>query len=180
MKKTARVLKIGLTIFLFGALPLVILTLITSKSGVLNGIRSFTVLSGSMEPALPIGSLIYTHAQTAYELGDVVSVKNGNVTVTHRIYQTLQKNGTVFYKLKGDANKSPDDSLVTNKDIVGKQVAMIPVVGRFSAFLKTVEGFLLFIVLPAVVLVGFEIFSIKKELEIQIESRIKKELGLTT
>lgn len=179
MQRAARTIKIGLTVFLFGALPLVIFTLITSKTGVIMGVRSFTVLSGSMEPTLPVGSIIYTLRQRSYDLGDVISVNMGGTTLTHRITQTIQKNGQVYYQLKGDANKNADAKLVEDFEVVGKQVVAIPFVGRAAAFLRTPIGFVSLVVLPALLLVGFELWTIKKELEIQIEKKVRTELGVS-
>lgn len=172
-------IKIGLTVFLFGALPLAIFTLITSKTGVIMGVRSFAVLSGSMEPTLPVGSMIYTIKQPSYELGDVVSVVQNGVTVTHRIFQVVQKDGEIQYQLMGDANKQADSKLVAKPQIIGKQFLVVPSVGRISGFVKTPTGFVLLVVLPALLLVGFELWTIKKELEIQIERKVRNEMGLS-
>src|SRR3989344_848968 len=99
MKKTARMVKIGLTVFLFGALPLVIFTLITSKTGVIMGIRSFTVLSGSMEPTIPAGAIIFVHKAQTYGANDIIAFKNSaEQTVTHRVDQTLINDGEIFFR----------------------------------------------------------------------------------
>lgn len=179
MKKVTQGFKVGLSIFLFVALPLVVFTLITSKTGVLGGIRSFTVLSGSMEPTLPVGSMIYAVKQPTYDLGDVVSVSIGDVVVTHRIFQTIQNEDGVSFVLKGDANKVPDQNAVFARDIIGKQMVMVPFAGSLSAFVRTPAGFILLVVVPAIFLIAFELFSIKKELEVQIEKKLRNQMGIS-
>ncbi|MEJ6489902.1 signal peptidase I [Leucobacter sp. USCH14] len=78
-----------------------------------SGLRPLVVISGSMEPGIPTGSLILTPTVPASELavGDVVTVPrpDGLGPVTHRIIaiEPAAEGGTQL-KLQGDANASPD------------------------------------------------------------------------
>ena len=179
MHRTIQILRKILSVLLFILLPLAVVTLITSKTGVLGGVRSFTVASGSMAPALPVGSVIYTIKQPNYSLGQVVAVQENGVTVTHRINKTLGSNNDSF-ELKGDANKDPDSKPVLLSQIIGKEFLMIPFIGKLSVLMKTPLGFLFLIILPSFVFIALEILSIKKELEIQIEKKLKSKLGIST
>src|SRR6266498_1989012 len=65
-------------------------------------VKALVVRSGSMEPTLPVGSLIVAKKQSHYQVGDVITFKQGNSFVTHRINNI--ENGA--FQTKGDANKT--------------------------------------------------------------------------
>lgn len=99
------------------------------------------VLSGSMEPAFSAGDMILITKQPEYETGDVVTCQMGDQTVTHRIIGI--EDGQ--FRLQGDANNVPDESLVSPDRILGRQVAVVPYAGRLAAFLKTPVGIVLLV-----------------------------------
>jgi signal peptidase len=75
--------------------------------------RAFTVLSGSMRPALPVGSLVIaTPVQgDEVEVGDIVTfVKPGGSgeLVTHRVVEVTGGPGGRVLTTQGDANGAPD------------------------------------------------------------------------
>lgn len=159
-------------------LPMVVFTMISSKFEVFK-IRSFVVQTGSMEPAINAGSVSFAIKQTTYELGDVVTFENrSKLNVTHRISQTMVQDGEVFYQTQGDSNKDPDSELIFQKSIIGKNVLTIPLVGKIFSALKTSQGFLGMIVMPGLIFIVLEILNIKKELESEIEKKIKMQLGI--
>ena len=167
---------------------MVVLTLITSKTDVLGGIRSFVVLTGSMEPVLPVGSIVFTQKnpgyqgdavvspikddQARYGAGDVIAFDQGGRTVTHRIVGTEDTKDQVNYRTRGDANNTNDGDLVTQQKVIGKQFFSVPYVGKFVVFLKTIPGFVVLIVIPGVLYIGFELWHIKKEIEKQTEKKV--------
>lgn len=153
-------------------LPIVIFTLITSRTTVF-GIQSFVVLSGSMEPTVSIGSIVYTKETKAYQVKDIISYKTaGGQTVTHRIVEILRKPEGVFYRVKGDANKTADNELVPAKSVLGKAEVLILLLGYLVYFTRTLPGFIALIIVPALVFIGFEIWTIKKEIGKEIEKRV--------
>src|SRR6185437_10678354 len=141
-------------IFIFALMPIVLFLLISSRSSILFGLRTFTVLTGSMEPRIHVASMVIVAPAASYALGDIITFNRGSITVTHRI--AGMKNGAFI--TKGDANKIADPQLVSPKDIIGKDYVIIPVVGRFTEFLKTPLGFSIFIGLPTIIFVGFELW----------------------
>lgn len=173
LKIIKKIIHFKLSIIIIFILPITIFTLLTSKTTVIQNIRSYVVLTGSMSPTIPQGSIIYTKNASNYEKGDVIAfkTKEGQV-VTHRIVE-VQKNG---YKTKGDANNSADKSLVSPKDILGGQIFSLPYAGKFILFLKTMPGFLLFIILPGTLFILFEIWNIKIHMEEEIQKKLVKQL----
>ncbi len=140
------------------------------------GIRSFVVLTGSMNPILPPGSIVFTQNFPNYKIGDIIAFKSGNVNVTHRIIDFEEQNGSFSYKTHGDANNAPDSQLVSNSQILGKVFYSLPYLGKLTIFLKTLPGFLLLIVSPALVFVIFEIINIKNELTKEIEKKVMRKM----
>ena len=102
----------------------------------LAGFRTFTVLSGSMEPNYPVGAMIYVRPVDYKDLkvGDVISyVANDDKTVvTHRIadIEVDQSDASVWrFKTKGDANDAADGKLVHYKNVLGTPIIVIPFIG---------------------------------------------------
>lgn len=136
------------------------------------GIRSYVVVTGSMKPALPIGSMVFTSPKKLYSVGDIITFKRGNISVTHRIYEIRENQ----FLTKGDANNSPDSQLVSSSDIIGRDVAIVPFIGRLTGFIKTPLGFGLLLGIPTLLFVFFEAWQMKKEWEKIIEKRIREKL----
>ena len=159
--------------FIYILIPIVLYVLITSRTSIFFGNRTFTVLTGSMEPKIHVASIVMTAPASSYKVGDIISFTRGNITVTHRI---VAIKGNMF-QTKGDANKVADPQLVNKLAIIGKDFLIIPYIGRFTEFIKTVPGFIIFIVLPTFIYIGFEIKTIKTEWEKEIEKKLLKKFS---
>lgn len=180
IKKTAqissKVIYIKLSIAVLLLLPLVVFTFVTSKSDILAHIRSMVVLSGSMTPNIPVGSVVYVQKAHTYTIGDVISFSNpAGITVTHRIVEIVDNDG-IFYRTKGDANRVADQELVPYTSVIGKNVFSLPYLGYAINFLKTPKGFILTIVVPILIFIGFELWNIKREIERSVEKRVLENL----
>lgn len=107
------------------------------------GIDQYVVVSGSMEPEIPVGSMVYS-AQTdpsTLEAGDVIVFNTDEADgtpVTHRVVENHVADGEVI--TKGDANEQNDLSPVVYANILGKLVLHIPVLGFVAAPLGTLPG----------------------------------------
>lgn len=108
----------------------------------LFGINSYTVLSGSMEPAIPVGSLVWTKSidPADAEPGDVILFYDGrsDIPVTHRVVENDAANGQII--TKGDANAQNDISPVYYQNVLGKMVLHIPKLGTLLSPLGTMAG----------------------------------------
>lgn len=173
MRLTTKIISTALQTFLFILLPFVVFTLITAKAPI-AGVQSFVVLSGSMSPKFPTGSVVYAKSTDTYGINDVITFKNNSgQIVTHRITKIIkEKNTALQYQTKGDANKIVDSTLVPQKNILGKIIFFVPYVGYLIGFLKTPLGISTFIILPATMFIVFELWSIKKEIEKQAEKKV--------
>ena len=114
------------------------------------GIRADAVLSGSMEPALKTGSIVFTDTEkTDPEVGDIITYRLGSSYVTHRV---VEKEGSRFVT-RGDSNNGRDAALVDRSQIVGTAVFSVPILGYAAVFLqkKTVFCLLLLMIVQELV-----------------------------
>ena len=109
----------------------------------LVGLTPYTVLSGSMEPEYPVGSLLYIQEvdPQTLQVNDPVTYRMPDgAVVTHRIIEVLEDmpEGRCF-RTKGDANDTADGILEPYR-VVGKPVFMIPLLGYVSWFVQHPPG----------------------------------------
>ena len=107
-----------------------------------DDIRPLVVRSGSMAPAVPVGSMVLVQRVRAEELrpGDVVAVDQPDgARVMHRIVAIDRSGPTPTLTLKGDANDDPDPMPVPVVD-AERLRWHVPEVGRAAAWLATAPG----------------------------------------
>ena len=107
----------------------------------LLGYTQYAVISGSMEPNIPVGSIVYDKEAEPEELeiGDVITYRlSGDTLVTHRIVAIDEAAQTV--QTKGDANESEDGAPVPYSEIVGLKAFHVPLLGYISIYGKTPLG----------------------------------------
>lgn len=107
------------------------------------GYQMYTVISGSMEPALPVGSLVYVKYQEpeSIEKKDIIAFYGSNESssiITHRVVYNKKLSGE--FVTKGDANKEKDINPISYNQYMGKVVLMIPVIGGVAQTLTTGSG----------------------------------------
>lgn len=139
----------------------------------LMGLRVFSVLSGSMEPNYPTGSLIFVEKVDPYTLteGDVITFMLDEDTVaTHRIVAVVpdeEDSSVIRFQTKGDANDAPDGSLVHYKNVLGSPIFCIPKMGYVMNYIQHPPGlyvaFSVFAVLLLLMLLPDLIFGDKDD-----------------
>lgn len=127
------------------------------------------VESGSMEPTIPTGSVIFISPVASYTVGDIVTFqRSGEEEVTtHRIVEERIDAGKEVFVTKGDANNVVDMEPVLPIEISGKMWAHVPYAGYILNFFRQPIGFVLLIVLPAVLILIEQVKKIKVELRRQ-------------
>lgn len=125
---------------------LVVLTALVAlllMGGRVLGLQNYIVLTGSMAPAYPPGSLVYVQEVDTSELavGDPITFRlTDELVATHRIAEVVGSGSDTRFRTKGDANSKPDAALVSASDVVGKVVLGLPYLGQLSAFVQTTKG----------------------------------------
>lgn len=121
-----------------------VVSAVTVVGCLLVGIRPMVVVSGSMGPAVPAGSLAFAQETPAgaVRAGDVVTVLRADGSrVMHRVVSVRPAGDRVALTLKGDANATPDpESYVV--DSVGTVRAHVPGIGHPVAWLSSPWGLL--------------------------------------
>jgi len=142
-------------------------SLLTVAATNLLGYQSFVIYSGSMEPAVKVGSLLLTRPADVEDLrvGDVITYRSpGNhTTLTHRIVSIRQEDGERAFTTKGDASLDPDPREVILRGQVSKMTFDIPYLGYVVDFAKSIQGVVLLLVVPAAGLLLMHTRKIWKE-----------------
>ena len=134
------------------AFILLALVVVAANIKLPQGYGLFVVQSGSMEPAIPMASVVLTKPTADFAApissprflkGDVITFSSGSSLVSHRVVETVEKDGQFFYETKGDANNEADQTLVAEKAVVGKVKLTVPYLGRFVNFAKQPLGYFL-------------------------------------
>ena len=163
-KKKGKPTPLGRFLNLLGSFIMlaVILLCLALAAPRLAGIKTFVVISGSMEPAIPVGSMVYSKAvdPKTLETGDVIVFYSSNapqgggtgevIPVTHRVVLNDTTNGEIT--TKGDANEKNDISKVTYLNVEGKVIFHIPQLGYLAAPLSSMTGK---IALALIILAGY-------------------------
>lgn len=129
------------------------------------GYKPLVVISGSMEPTLKVGGLLYYHELELndFDRGDILVYQTKEYIISHRIVDQ-NKDGFIT---KGDANGSVDGTLVNNNQVLGKGTNWcIPLIGYYADFIFT-HKYLLFIsvAIIAIDLCNDKYSAIKKKVE---------------
>lgn len=103
--------------------------------------QPIAVLSNSMQPVFSKGSVVVMdklkdNDYDDLEVYDIIYFKVDNIFVIHRIIDIVEDNGNVYYYTKGDNNTVEDPWVVSRKDIYGKILFSIPLVGYPSVWLN--------------------------------------------
>ena len=133
------------------------------------GVTPLVVLSGSMSGDAPdhieAGDLIFVKPAdpAALKVGDVITYREGKTVVTHRSIEiTTGEDGKLLFGTKGDANNTADKDPVHQDNLVGIYTGRIPMVGDLAIFMQTPLGMILFIGVPLVAFVGYDILRRQK------------------
>lgn len=135
------------------------------------GLRPLNVVSGSMEPGIPTGSLVLSRTIPASEIrvGDVITtVRNGSdELITHRvesIEENPQRAGVYTMIMRGDANKVADASAYNITEGAKYQIH-IPFLGYVSGAIQSRPGILLLIAAAALIVALYLIPGTRKPRE---------------
>lgn len=107
----------------------------------LTGSTAYTVLTGSMEPGYPPGTLIVAKPTPGDQInpGDVVTFQpeSGNpAVVTHRVVSVFySSDGQRQFVTKGDANNATDQPII-GEQIRGKMLYSVPYLGRVNTLIS--------------------------------------------
>ncbi len=119
--------------------------------------QSFVVLTASMAPQIPVGSVVMAVPVGRAELavGDVVTYQRAeepDLPVTHRIVAMRAVPGAIIARTKGDANDVQDPWEIQLGPTVLRVAFAVPLAGYILFFAQTFVGRVLTIGMPLVAL----------------------------
>lgn len=126
------------------------------------------VLTDSMLPEISSGDLIICQEIEAEDVKvrDVISffdpAGSGTSVVTHRVIEIIEENGQLKFRTRGDNNNTEDTELVPAENLVGIYRSRVAGAGNVAMFLQTTPGLILCVVLPLVLLIGYDVLRRKK------------------
>lgn len=105
------------------------------------------VTTGSMEPTIMVGDLIYVKgvSPSDIQVGDIITFKPPSeylkgALITHRVIKVIYDSNEISFKTMGDNNPSIDPWTVTSDDIIGRQTAILSGVGGYFLWIRTPAG----------------------------------------
>ena len=150
----------------------------------LGGFMMFRVVTGSMEPTIPVGSLLVAQRVDieTINLNDIICFRTqlseiwGKI-VTHRVVNIMGlETGGILLETKGDANLVSDIYMVDQSNFVGKVIWYTgdgSFLANILALFTSKIGFLGCIAFPAMLLAGMilkdSVASIRQELKLILE-----------
>lgn len=156
----------------------------------LGGFMMFRVVTGSMEPTIPVGALLVTQQVDieGIRIDDIVCFRTqvseiwGKI-VTHRVVDIFQSDtGVLLLETKGDANLVADGYFVDRTNFVGKVIWHTgdgSVLANILSLFTSKIGFLGCIVLPSLLLSAMilkdSVGSIRQELQMVLEMEQMKQ-----
>jgi signal peptidase len=143
----------------------VVVLLIATVGPRLLPYRTFTVLSGSMEPTIPTGSMIFDREVDASELapGDVVTFHppgHADKLVSHRVVRVEKTKAGRVLVTRGDANGVVDDWRIPAEGSGLRYEFHVPYLGYVVGGLLTPMGRLIALTLAALWLGGLALWTI--------------------
>ncbi len=131
----------------------------------IGGFMMFRVVTGSMEPTIPVGALLITKEVdiSTVALDDIICFRTQEAEiwgkiVTHRVVEVLELGeSSVLLRTRGDANLVADGYLVTEGNFVGKVIwhtGEDSILASIFSFFTNKVGFLGCIVFPCLLLAG--------------------------
>ncbi|MBE6153661.1 MAG: signal peptidase I [Firmicutes bacterium] len=114
------------------------------------GYNPLVVVSGSMEPSLKVGGLLYYNKEEKenFKTGDIIVFKSKEHIISHRLVEKT-KTG---YITKGDANDTIDPNEIKNNQLLGEGTKWcIPYLGYYADFIYS-HKYLLYISIAIITL----------------------------
>jgi signal peptidase len=159
----------------FGTVVVVVLLVATIGPRLLP-YRTFSVLSGSMSPTIPVGSMIFDREVEASELvpGDVVTFHppgQADKLVSHRVVRIEEKKTGRFLVTRGDANGVTDDWRIPAQGRGLRYEFHVPYLGYVVGGLLTPVGRLVALTLAALWLGGLALWTIWRPRRMPLPAR---------
>lgn len=129
----------------------------------------YTIVSPSMTPVINVYDVVVNtrvDSPQDIQVGDIITYKSQaatseGMTITHRVTEVSQlPDGTYEYMTQGDNNSEPDSLYVTYDTVIGKEIIIIPYLGRLQFLIANQKGWLFLLLIPVSIYLIKEIFTL--------------------
>ena len=134
---------------------------------------AYTIVSPSMVPAINVLDVVVNMRVNSPEdlkKGDIITFNStdyrySGVLVTHRIIDIEKTtSGEYLFTTKGDNNNTQDSSRIGFDEIYGRVLFRIPKIGYIQYYLSSILGWVAIIIVPAVMIIGYDVYKLIKTL----------------
>ncbi len=124
---------------------LLLTVMILTGVALVDDIRLYRIVSPSMEPLIPVGSLVIVSSSEPMSIGDIVAYKldviGRSYTLVHRVVDV--KDG--YYVIRADVDPAGTGETVEAGKIIGKVVLVIPFLGYVAGVIAVIPAVILLI-----------------------------------
>ena len=129
------------------------------------GQRPYTVLSGSMEPAIGTGDIVVVERISPRQarVGDVVTFSDPHRSgrlITHRVRSSRRDGRRIDFVTKGDANNTVERWRIPADGVISRARYRVPELGRLALLTRTPGGLVLLVLVPLLLLGAHELARI--------------------
>lgn len=157
-KITKRIIDIIIIILLYNIILVFISCINKIEDISLFGYKAYRITTDSMSPSINTGDVIIVKKvqEEKLQAGDVITFKQQDKVITHRITHIDEQDEKKQYTTKGDNNNLEDNEKIEYSEIEGENVLTIPKLGYFIYALENQIVFL-FIILILLITLFFKI-----------------------
>lgn len=161
----------------------IVIQVLTNGYVNIGGYMMFRVVTGSMEPTIPVGALLVTKETeiAAVNLGDIICFRTQEAEiwgkiVTHRVVHVMEMaDGSVMFRTRGDANLAVDQYVVDASNFVGKVIWHTgddSVLAGIISFFTNKVGFLGCIVFPCLLLASLILKDCVSNIRLEMQKAV--------
>lgn len=145
---------------------------------------AYTIVSPSMVPAINVLDVVVSmrvNDPEDLEKGDIITFNStdyrySGVLVTHRIVDIEKtSSGEYLFTTKGDNNNTQDSSRISFNEIYGRVLFRIPKIGYIQYYLSSILGWVAIIIVPAVMIIGYDIYKLIKTLNSNAKNKTRED-----
>lgn len=129
--------------FIYSVITLILIALISSLVSGFFKYQIIAIGSGSMSPNINYGdAVLFKHINeneiNTLKKGDILVFYHDKKYITHRIVKKYNDNINIKFQTKGDNNKTQDNFIVNENDVVGKVIFKIRYIGNPTLWLNKI------------------------------------------
>lgn len=117
----------------------------------------YTIVSPSMTPVINVYDIVINvrvDNPSDIKVGDIITYKSlaansEGMTITHRVIKISKlSDGTYEYVTQGDNNSEPDSLYVKYENVIGKEILIVPYLGKIQFLIANQKGWLFLLLIP--------------------------------